>query len=159
MNAKGKDTDLSLNNLYPMPKELEDTASPPTIVADKDYKTEVAKRIEANKTNKNFQQSLPITKAMSERLIVNYGTDNWYDWKVQKWGTKWDVEAELIDEDKNHLEYQFDSAWSPPTAWLAKVSKDYPLLQFILKYEEEGMGFMGRTKAHGNSFDDQTLNT
>lgn len=159
MRAKTKDTDLSLNNLYPMPKELKDTSSPSTVVSDKDYQKEIAKIREENKNNKALERSLPITKSMQDNLIAKYGTDNWYDWQVQKWGTKWDVTAELVSDDEGFLEYEFDSAWSPPTAWLEKVAKDYPLLQFMLKYEEEGVGFMGRAKAHGNSFDDQTINT
>lgn len=72
----------------------------------------------------------------------------WYDWRLQHWGTKWELSnVELIDEDTEYLVYGFDTAWSPPVEWFEKVAKDYPELTFRLKYEEEGVGFMGVAKA------------
>lgn len=49
-----------------------------------------------------------------------YKNDQWYDWCVNHWGTKWDVGGE-----DDHYEYDqgrplflcFDSAWSPPLAF------------------------------------------
>jgi hypothetical protein len=70
--------------------------------------------------------------------------EEWWDWRVQNWGTKWDIEAVLDSADESYLEYSFDSAWSPPIQWLQKIVKDFPKLLFTLKYEEEGMGFMGK---------------
>ena len=109
--AKGEDTDLSLNSLYPMPGELEGTVSP---------------SFSRNKT-----------------LMGRYGADNWYDWCISNWGTKWDVQAVLEDEGHGYLEYSFDSAWSPPVEWLEKAARDYPELYFRLKYEEEDASFVG----------------
>ena len=43
--------------------------------------------------------------------------DRWYDWRVQNWDTKWDAyDVEVIDEDHDCVEIQFDTAWSPPEA-------------------------------------------
>ena len=105
---------LCMNNLYPMPKELQDT------------------------------------KAPSDE-------PNWYDWRVEHWGTKWDIDACLNYDDEECLDYSFESAWSPPTAFLEKVSKDFPLLRFVLKYEEEGCGFLGRAIAKDGVLDDSCL--
>tara|TARA_Y100001938_G_C8084948_1_gene431381 strand:+ start:235 stop:696 length:462 start_codon:yes stop_codon:yes gene_type:complete len=105
---------MSMNNLYPMPKELENTKSP----SDK---------------------------------------PNWYDWRCDNWGTKWDVEGCLEYDDEDYLEYSFQSAWSPPTAFLEKVSKDFPLLRFRLKYEEEGNGFLGVAVATNGHLNDQCI--
>ena len=109
--AKGGDTALSLNKLYPMPRELEDTQAP--------------------------------SAKPNERLLEKYGADNWYDWRIKNWGTKWDVEAKLAEKGDGWLVYRFDSAWSPPIAWLEKVARDYPMLSFRLKYDEPGVGFAG----------------
>ena len=100
-----KGRDLSLNNFVPMPKELENTPMP------QDTK-----------------------KAISKKLIKKFGVDNWYDWCLKNWGTKWDIDADLVSEDDDMLEYIFDSAWSPPVKWLEKVAKLYPDLKFNLRY-------------------------
>lgn len=72
---------------------------------------------------------------------------------MQNWGTKWDIEAELVSDDDEYLEYEFNSAWSPPVPWLEKVAKDFPNLDFNLRYEEEGIGFMGCAKGRKDILD------
>ena len=72
-----------------------------------------------------------------------YGKNNWRDWCVTHWGTKWDADATLTNELPDFLVYEFESAWSPPVAWLTKVAQDFPRLRFTLIYDEPGMGFAG----------------
>lgn len=70
--------------------------------------------------------------------------DKWYMWRVENWGTKWEVmDANILNEEDDYIDYRFDSAWSPPTEWLQKVAKQNPNLNFKLVYREDGMGFMG----------------
>ena len=80
----------------------------------------------------------------------------WWDWRIQNWGTKWDIEAELTDNG-TELCYDFDSAWSPPVSWIKKVSKDYPKFKFRLKYREDGMGFKGVAKAQNGKVDEKQV--
>ena len=46
-------------------------------------------------------------------------SNNWYNWNIANWGTKWnayDVEIDdKIDDDHPFLGYSFTTAWSPPT--------------------------------------------
>jgi hypothetical protein len=72
-----------------------------------------------------------------------YGKNTWYHWCIKHWGTKWDVQATLRNESPDFLVYRFQSAWSPPVAWLKKVARDFPRLRFTLIYDEPGMGFAG----------------
>jgi Ferredoxin-like domain in Api92-like protein len=72
-----------------------------------------------------------------------YGKNNWRDWCITYWGTKWDADARLTNELPDFLVYEFESAWSPPVAWLTKVARDFPRLRFTLIYDEAGMGFAG----------------
>jgi hypothetical protein len=72
-----------------------------------------------------------------------YGKNNWYDWCITHWGTKWDADATLTNETPDFLVYEFKSAWSPPVAWLKKVARDFPRLRFTLIYDEPEMGFEG----------------
>jgi len=86
-----------------------------------------------------------------ENTTADYGRSglDWYSWRVQNWGTKWDVNINdngyesSLEWDDDFINVSFDSAWSPPTNWLIKVSKDYPNLHFTLEYEESGCAFKG----------------
>ena len=79
----------------------------------------------------------------NEVLKEKYGATNWYDWNCSNWGTKWDVDIDIYEENDCEMYMSFDSAWSPPTNWLNKVSEDYPKLHFTLEYEEGGCAFKG----------------
>jgi hypothetical protein len=76
-----------------------------------------------------------------------YGKNNWLDWCITHWGTKWDADATLTMDLPDFLVYRFESAWSPPVAWLKKVARDFPRLRFTLIYDEPGMGFEGKAIA------------
>jgi hypothetical protein len=68
--------------------------------------------------------------------------ENWYDWNVNNWGTKWD--ASVIDftrEDDNTIIVTFDTAWSPPIKlyyWM--IEEGFGVHGY---YNEGGMGFAG----------------
>jgi len=75
--------------------------------------------------------------------------NDWYNFNVREWGTKWDVA--ICDNDKysdtsmedtangeNHVvHYNFNTAWSRPMSALIKLSEQYPSLLMTLSYEEE----------------------
>jgi Ferredoxin-like domain in Api92-like protein len=75
--------------------------------------------------------------------LTRYGAHNWYRWCIERWGTKWDVKATLLAATPKFLEFEFESAWSPPVKWLEKVAADFPRLRFVLHYDEPMMGFAG----------------
>ena len=69
--------------LVPMPQEIRNT--------DKSFPKEFGKKLNND----------------SAKLIDKYRFDNWYDWSVQNWGTKWGCYENEI-EDKY---YSFTTAW------------------------------------------------
>ena len=80
-------------------------------------------------------------------LIIKYGADNWYDWNIKNWGTKWDFEIkEEIEIEENEINLQFDTAWAPPLEGLKNISLIYPKISFLLNYNEQGMGLKGLSK-------------
>jgi len=68
--------------------------------------------------------------------------DNWYDWNVTNWGTKWEIS--VIDwnrEDDNTIWIGFDTAWAPPISLYEYI---YNLgWQVEGLYHEGGMAFCG----------------
>lgn len=69
--------------------------------------------------------------------------ENWYDWNVSNWGTKWDISLasyEIVDE--NTITLSFDTAWSPPIAlYQFLIENDWEVNAY---YYEPGMGYCGR---------------
>jgi len=103
-----------------------------------------------NKKILDFSYSCPFPDT-----IEREDYQGWYDWCLSNWGTKWgayDIYPETFPDvlalcegggDDTLLPYQFDTAWSPPTEWLANISPKYPDLTFTLEYHEMGCDFMG----------------
>jgi hypothetical protein len=80
-----------------------------------------------------------------------HGSNNWYDWSIQYWGTKWDIRDCDIYNSKNifnteytELKYRFLTAWSPPLQWFEKIIYKYKNINFELEYIEEAMEFAGK---------------
>jgi hypothetical protein len=121
-----------------MPEELQGTGSPTTICTEEEYQ-EWSKTHHFNEFDKS-----PITQEMSDRFKEQYGADNWYDWSIQNWGTKWEVnyvEYEQLDEQS--IRYNFDTAWSPPEGIYDTLVDRFPDLEISWFYREEGMQFAG----------------
>ena len=120
-----------MNGTYPMPQELDGSTSPSMYQGDKD--DENAKR--------QHRQYMA-------HLKHQYGYDNWYDWRVRNWGTKWDVTDYYCSvKDATEFVCTFSTAWAPPVNWMQYVSKLYPKLVFRISYIEEGMQFCGVSDA------------
>lgn len=81
----------------------------------------------------------------TELLRQSYGYDNWYDWAIANWGTKWDLSERdtLIEERDGDLWIWFDTAWGPPLQWAVTAASRYPGWSGELAYAEGGMGFWG----------------
>ena len=69
------------------------------------------------------------------------GFNNWYDWQVAHWGTKWDVDPDSQEFDGETLSLSFDSAWSPPIEiYEYLVEQGFAV---SANYYEQGMSFAG----------------
>lgn len=78
--------------------------------------------------------------------------ENWYDWHISNWGTKWDVGGDSYDvnisDDGLTMTVNFDSAWSPPTQWYENVQAQGFGVQAM--YYEPGMCFAGKYDESGD---------
>ncbi|NDB65730.1 MAG: hypothetical protein EB168_08700 [Euryarchaeota archaeon] len=76
------------------------------------------------------------------------GFDNWYDWRVANWGTKWDVDTEGLEYTDNgdgtsSIAGYFESAWSPPIDAYQTFCDDMDNCSLDAYYDEGGMDFAG----------------
>jgi Ferredoxin-like domain in Api92-like protein len=101
------------------------------------------------------------TKKYQQYLKDTFGSDNWYSWNVENWGTKWDVTPNIWGEDDKSFNFSFDSAWGPPEAFFEHLADQYGI-EYSIKYYEPGAGFAGKrsyldgkhnhTSAEGNDY-------
>jgi hypothetical protein len=86
--------------------------------------------------------------------------DGWYDWAVENWGTKWDLDENPFDFDstpENEISFWFDTAWSPPMGVIEALSEKFYKDHFVLQYLEMGMGFCGEASfSDGSVVDNQS---
>ena len=122
--ANGDKGDL-LQYFYPMPKALKDTTAPLPKDATKEE------------------------KAKAKENLKKYGYDNWYDWRVENWGTKWDImefyniNRKEIGEDESEISLGFDTAWAPALGAYEKFIDENSNCSLKAYYYEPGCDFMG----------------
>lgn len=93
---------------------------------------------------------------------TDYKYDNWYDWRVANWGTKWDMSDVQLDKvvptgEEIGKQYSFNlfyqTAWSPNTEFWKYVCNMGPFI-VEMRYIEEGMGYIGETTISKDNVDD-----
>jgi hypothetical protein len=136
--TKGKEEGLTFEGSVPMPDELRPLQDGP----DSGVSTASADKMIRDKED----------PASKRTLVKRYGYDNWYDWSVFNWGTKWDAyEVEWHDKPittytstKHQVKWcdvsvAFVTAWQPPEIWLNTMAAKYGALSFTIIYRVEGM--------------------
>ena len=115
-----------LQFFHPMPKVMLDTEAGP---------------IAKTKAEKNARKSRKL----------EFGAENWYDWRVENWSTKWEV-CEFYGVDRQHLNdsldestisFGFSSAWAPPIGAYEQFLIDNENCSLKALYYEGGCDFMG----------------
>jgi len=84
------------------------------------------------------------------------GDQDWYQWNVNNWGTKWDIADVYFEHqaDEDQIQFSFSTAWGPPVEAFARWAQADGRVQFVLEYWEPGMAFAGRVSYDGEYLDD-----
>ena len=85
----------------------------------------VLQYIKGNGSKIDFNKIIPMPDNiyrgdLGKRERELYGSNNWYDWSVANWGTKWNAQYSSLN-NKNTL--WFDTAWSCPIPVLNKLAE------------------------------------
>lgn len=94
-------------------------------------------------------------EAAQELNLKLYGYQNWYDFCIGEWGTKWEprLDESCPFELAGHiLTMWFDTAWSPPIP----IYHALEAMGFEVEatYIEQGMGFVGHYRAGTDTTED-----
>jgi hypothetical protein len=111
-------------------------------------------------TPEELKESAPFSQSRKDsgagkELVEKFGSDNWYDWRVQNWGCKWDIdenEGKPTYSSAESISFEFQTAWNPPEKAIYTLSLQFPTLTFFLEHCEMGCGFAGEmTVKNGES--------
>lgn len=73
--------------------------------------------------------------------LKEYGYRDWYDWRLDNWGCKWNSYELNIIEDKGII--SFETPWSPPKGIFQKLIELYPNMEMNLIFLDEGYLYAG----------------
>lgn len=106
----------------------------------------------------DFEKIIPMPEGINQSVedlsdelrktnLENYGCADWYDWRCEKWGTKWNMDPSEASAYKSSI--SFTTAWGPPLG-IAKKLAELSNHSIQLVYYEEGGDFCGKYVAHPN---------
>ena len=152
--------DNPFQTICPMPKVLEDTQSPTPYCLEKmlsalscnenEWRQKILnigvdKIIRRSRNLKVRDEDEANKIKLAIKAIATTGYANWYDWRLDNWGVKWDA-SELMFEDEPlfkeeslgnpDLVVTFNTPWGPPTGILQNLTKQYPDAIFILRWAD-----------------------
>jgi len=84
----------------------------------------------------------------SKKLAEKYGHGNWYDWALENWGCKWDIDPDTLSINTDGgggecVEYSFWTPWSPPLGIYKTLKLRFPTLDISWFYHEPGCKIAG----------------
>lgn len=96
------------------------------------------KRLKTDESDFDFNAVIPMPDTVErgdlslERQRELGPENNWYDWSVKHWGTKWNsYEVRYLnrsydnDTEVYDILVKFETAWSPPVPVLQKLAEDF----------------------------------
>lgn len=115
------------------------------------------------KDSSNGDLSFSMNKIVPQPYPCDKEGFDWYHWRLENWGCKWDinnheyvedaydqiVEADFDDYIECNIPYE--TPWGPNLEFLERASKIYPDLEFNIRYYEPGCELAGDfTYCNGN---------
>ena len=75
--------------------------------------------LKSNENDFDFNNIIPMPKNIFRGNLgreeeEKYGKNNWYDWSIENWGTKWNSVDTRVEENGSTLSYNFMTAWDCP---------------------------------------------
>lgn len=102
---------------------------------------------------------MPMPTELNDTTSPSEDGNDWYSWRVNNWGTKWEVSSEGLElsEDGTEITGWFDSAWAPPLGAFSTFLESNEDCSLTCYYEEPGMDFAGKFSGSEGVYDDEYL--
>lgn len=70
-----------------------------------------------------------------------YGKNNWRDWSIANWGTKWNAyEYNIVTDHSGRNKIEFFTAWSAPHPVIEKLAEMFPDIQITHEWADDDVG-------------------
>lgn len=93
----------------------------------------------------DFAKYVALGKA-ALRNLAQHGATDWYSWRLQHWGTKWDAYETSLNKDGT---LRFLTAWSCPQPVTQRLSERFPDVTMDHLWADENIGHnVGRAVYH-----------
>lgn len=69
-----------------------------------------------------------------------YGYPSWYEWRLDKWGTKWNA-YEINTEGATDNFIEFDTAWAAPHPVIKRLAECFPDVEMIHTWADENTSY------------------
>ena len=126
---------------------------------------EVMRRIDEDKS---IETDIAEKAKLAITAIVETEYANWYDWRLDKWGVKWDASDVSVEDETSFqdeptrnpdLIVNFYTPWGPPSGILQELTEKHPKARFYLRWSDEfgpgnGIGFL---LAEGGLIDERKI--
>ena len=89
---------------------------------------------------------------------TNYEYDNWYEWRIAHWGTKWDIADLHLHRTERAISLSYQTAWSPNVSFWTYFSSLYPSVKISHRFVEEGMDYIGQAFYQDGEIDELSRN-
>ena len=119
-----------------------------TLDGDPKKITEILEKIKNDKYGIgtiDFQKIIPMPSNiyrgdLGPKEREQYGENNWYDWSVRNWGTKWNAYDFPETPYKFGEPLCFLTAWSAPHSILEKLTQMFPDIEITHEWADEDIG-------------------
>lgn len=110
-------------------------------------RAQIERAVAAFQRRELLTEFFPTPEPLLDEPEPTRGAPAWYDWRVNHWGTKWDVggpDAEVQPEfpEPRKVTLRFESAWSPPLNGVRHLCRKHGFTA-QLYYVEWGMRYYG----------------
>ena len=102
---------------------------------------ELGTHTEEENTDFDFNKVIPMPEnifkgALGTAERNRYGKNNWYDWSIENWGTKWNAYETHIEDGTLY----FWTAWEAPHPVIEALARKYPDVHIRHEWADEDLG-------------------
>lgn len=74
---------------------------------------------------------------IAKENIELFGAEDWYKWRLDNWGCKWDASESDFWKDGDEWVVSFQTPWSPPCKFVETLSKKFQDMEFVIQFADE----------------------